>query len=131
MHRWTSSFSVARRLLLAGVLAAGAGLAAAQGVVPNEPRIFPVETQFAELTITDFPEVAINGQTIRTTPGFRLFTPDRTLVMAHNLQGQKFPVAFVIEPSTQWLHTAWILSPSEIEQYQPVKPSLLRRMFGL
>ena len=126
--------SITHRLLGRAILAAAAStslLAAAQGLPSAEPRNFPPTAQFGELTITNFPEVAINGTAVRTTPGFRLFTQERTLVFASNYAGQKMLVGYVIEPQTQGLHTAWILTPAEIEKYQPIQArSLLQRIFG-
>ena len=126
--------SITRRLLGRTVLAAAASASlavAAQGLPSAEPRNFPPTAQFGELTITNFPEVAINGTAVRTTPGFRLFTQERTLVFASNYAGQKMLVGYVIEPQTQGLHTAWILTPAEIEKYQPIQArSLLQRIFG-
>ena len=126
--------SITRRLLGRTMLAAAASASlavAAQGLPSAEPRNFPPTAQFGELTITNFPEVAINGTAVRTTPGFRLFTQERTLVFASNYAGQKMLVGYVIEPQTQGLHTAWILTPAEIEKYQPVQArSLLQRIFG-
>ena len=126
--------SITRRLLGRTILAAAASASlavAAQGLPSAEPRNFPPTAQFGELTITNFPEVAINGTAVLTTPGFRLFTQERTLVFASNYAGQKMLVGYVIEPQTQGLHTAWILTPAEIEKYQPVQArSLLQRIFG-
>ncbi|RGE45958.1 hypothetical protein DZC30_06705 [Comamonas testosteroni] len=124
----TSLFS--RRLFGAALLAASS-LAVAQSLPTDEPRNFPPTAQFGELTVTNFPEVAINGSPVRTTPGFRLFSRERTLVFASNYAGQKMLVGYVIEPQTQGLHTAWILTPAEIEKYKPIQPrTLLQRVFG-
>ena len=133
MNRCTTT-SLSRRLFGAALLAAAASaslLATAQGLPSVEPRNFPPTAQFGELTVTNFPEVTINGTAIRTTPGFRLFSQERTVVFAHNYAGQKMLVGYVIEPQTQGLHTAWILTPAEIEKYQPIQPrTLLQRVFG-
>ncbi|WP_027016309.1 hypothetical protein [Comamonas composti] len=104
--------------------------AAAQGLPSHEARNFPPQTRFGELTISDFPTVRINGQEIRTSPGFRLFSPERTLLQAAQLPGQRMLVAYVIESHTQWLHQAWVLTPAEIEKHQVVKPTLLNRLLG-
>ena len=133
MNRCPSPAHAGRRALarLGAAVLLGASLSAfGQGLPSQEPRNFPPSAQFAEMAITNFPEVAINGQAVRTAPGFRLFSPERTLVFASNSQGQKFLAAFTIEPQTQWVHTAWVLTPEEIEKYKPVKPSLLRRLIG-
>ena len=45
--------------------------------------------------------------------------------------GDALVVGYVIEPQTQGLHTAWILTPAEIEKYKPIQPrTLLQRVFG-
>ena len=140
MKRCTTSSlrpSPSRRLFSSALLAAAATgclltqVTLAQGLPSNDTRNFPPTAQFGELTITNFPEVAINGTAIRTTPGFRLFSQERTLVFASNYAGQKMLVGYVIEPQTEGLHTAWILTPAEIEKYKPIQPrSLLQRVFG-
>lgn len=137
MNRCTTSSlhpSFSRRLLGSALLAVAASAslpALAQGLPSNDTRNFPPSTMFGELTVTNFPEVAINGTAIRTTPGFRLFSQERTVVFAHNYAGQKMLVGYVIEPQTQGLHTAWILTPAEIEKYKPIQPrTLLQRVFG-
>ncbi|WP_218241044.1 hypothetical protein [Comamonas fluminis] len=140
MNRCTISSlrpSPSRRLFSSALLAAAATgclltqVTLAQGLPSNDTRNFPPTAQFGELTITNFPEVAINGTAIRTTPGFRLFSQERTLVFASNYAGQKMLVGYVIEPQTEGLHTAWILTPAEIEKYKPIQPrSLLQRVFG-
>lgn len=140
MNRCTISSlrpSPSRRLFSSALLAAAATgclltqVTVAQGLPSNDTRNFPPTAQFGELTITNFPEVAINGTAIRTTPGFRLFSQERTLVFASNYAGQKMLVGYVIEPQTEGLHTAWILTPAEIEKYKPIQPrTLLQRVFG-
>lgn len=137
MNRCTTSSlrpSLSRRLLGSALLAAAASASLptlAQGLPSNDTRNFPPSAMFGELTVTNFPEVAINGTAIRTTPGFRLFSQERTVVFAHNYAGQKMLVGYVIEPQTQGLHTAWILTPAEIEKYKPIQPrTLLQRVFG-
>ena len=140
MKRCTTSSlrpSPSRRLFSSALLAAAAStsllaqVTLAQGLPSNDTRNFPPTAQFGELTITNFPEVAINGTAIRTTPGFRLFSQERTLVFASNYAGQKMLVGYVIEPQTEGLHTAWILTPAEIEKYKPIQPrTLLQRVFG-
>ncbi|MEX8193310.1 hypothetical protein [Comamonas guangdongensis] len=133
MNRCTTS-PLSRRLFATTLLVAAAGAslpASSQGLPSDEPRNFPPTAQFGELTVTNFPEVAINGSPVRTTPGFRLFSQERSLVFASNYAGQKLLVGYVIEPQTQGLHTAWILTPAEIEKYKPIQPrTLLQRVLG-
>ena len=133
MNRCKPHFSPVRRLcagaLLAGLACASLG-AAAQGLPSNETRNFPPQAQFGELVVTaQFPVVEIDGKTIRTSPGFRLFSPERTLVQAINYQGSKLVVGYVIEPQTQWLHQAWILTKAEADKHYKPK-SMLHRFFN-
>ncbi|BDR11292.1 hypothetical protein CTR2_R46300 [Comamonas thiooxydans] len=133
MNRCTTT-RFSRRLWGCTLLAAAASAslpALAQGLPSDNTRNFPPTAQFGEMTVTNFPEVAINGTAIRTTPGFRLFSRERSIVFASNYAGQKMLVGYVIEPQTQGLHTAWILTPAEIEKYKPIQPrTLLQRVFG-
>jgi len=133
MNRCTTT-RFSRRLWGNALLAAAASAslpALAQGLPSDNTRNFPPTAQFGEMTVTNFPEVAINGTAIRTTPGFRLFSRERSIVFASNYAGQKMLVGYVIEPQTQGLHTAWILTPAEIEKYKPIQPrTLLQRVFG-
>lgn len=132
MNRCTTDLISRRFVACALLAAASAGLPAlAQGLPSDDTRNFPPTAQFGELTVTNFPEVTINGTAIRTTPGFRLFSRERSIVFASNYAGQKMLVGYVIEPQTQGLHTAWILTPAEIEKYKPIQPrTLLQRVFG-
>ena len=80
---------------------------------PLGSRNFPSHTQLGILRIDQIPQASINGQAIRTAPGFRLFSADNKLIFAHTVQSQNLKVAYLIEASTQWLLTAWILTPEE------------------
>ncbi|WP_315126163.1 hypothetical protein [Comamonas antarctica] len=82
-------------------------------------RNFPPDAQRGKLVIGTMPEVMLNGKPIRTTPGFRLFSPEGRLLMAYQFAGQNLLVNYVIEPSTQWLHTAWVLTPEEAALKRP------------
>ena len=119
MTRCVSLFTAAALscALLAGVAVPAAH---AQGY-PAGTRSFPDIAQRGTLVITAMPEVTLNGKPIRTSPGFRLFDAKNRLVFAHTLQGQKFTVNYVIEPNTQWLHQAWILTPEEAKVPLPAK----------
>ncbi|WP_159916636.1 hypothetical protein [Pantoea sp. 18069] len=94
-------------------LPAQAQTAAAVTAPAAGTRNFPPDAQRGKLVIGTMPEVTLNGKAMRTTPGFRLFSTEGRLLMAHTLAGQPLLVNFVIEPSTQWLHAAWVLTPQE------------------
>ena len=80
---------------------------------PQGQRHFPSHAQLGDLRLAAAPAAVLNGQPIRTAPGFRLFSPDNKLIFVHAVQDQDLKVAYVQEASTQWLLTAWILSPAE------------------
>ncbi|MBF6631208.1 MAG: hypothetical protein ITG01_08685 [Comamonas sp.] len=94
--------------------------AAAQVATVVAPQVgarnFPANVQYGELEINQIPNAQLNGKPLRTAPGFRLFSAENRLIFAHTVQGQRLRVAYVIETSTQWLLTAWILKPEEIAQ---------------
>lgn len=82
-------------------------------------RNFPPDARRGKLVIGTMPEVKLDGKAMRTTPGFRLFSTEGRLIMAHTVAGQNLLVNYVIEPSTQWLHTAWVLTPEEAALKRP------------
>lgn len=77
-------------------------------------RNFPSHAQLGVLRVEEIPHAKINGQTIRTAPGFRLFSADNKLIFAHTVYQKDLQVVFIKEASTDWLLTAWILSPEEM-----------------
>lgn len=89
--------------------------AAAQEVQPGmgNLRNFPEAAQRGTLVVLSTAETKLNGDTVRTAPGLRIFSPQNTLVMAHSVIGQSFTVNYTIEPSTGLLHTVWILTKAE------------------
>ena len=111
--------------LIAAPLLAAAMTCAAQMSLPTvqkplpaaQPgqRNFPSHAQLGVLRLDQMPHAQINGQAIRTAPGFRLFSADNKLIFAHTVQGQALQVVYVKEASTNWLLTAWILTPEEIK----------------
>ena len=113
-----------RACVIAAPLLATTLAAWAQGTVPSSGiqiptattghRNFPSHAQLGVLRIQEIPNAYVNGQAIRTAPGFRLFNSDNKLIFAHSIYQQDLRVVFVKEASTNWLLTAWILSPEEM-----------------
>ena len=110
--------------LMAAPLLATAMTCAAQTTLPSvQPalpqvqaghRNFPSHAQLGVLRIEQVPHASINGQAIRTAPGFRLFSADNKLIFAHTVLNKELQVVYAKEASTGWLLTAWILTPEEI-----------------
>lgn len=129
MHRSVSPWMYTMTRCLPAFLMAASWLASAPAVLAQSQlptvhtqvtaaqagvRNFPSNAQTGVLRIAQIPNAQINGQAIRTAPGFRLFTADNKLIFAHTVQQQDLRVMYVKEASTDWLLTAWILSPEEI-----------------
>jgi hypothetical protein len=76
-------------------------------------RNFPDASMRGNLVITGASDAMINGQPVRMAPGMRLFSPQNTLVMAHQVLGREFVVNYLIENSTGMLLSAWILTAGE------------------
>lgn len=113
--------ALAGSLVLLGAAAPPAQAQPAPAVTATtaSTRNFPPDAMRGKLVIGSMPEVTLNGKVMRTTPGFRLFSAEGRLIMAHQLAGQSLLVNYQIEPSTQWLHTAWVLTPEEAALKRP------------
>ena len=87
----------------------------APAVTGSIARTFPEAALRGQVAFTTgtVGTVYLNGNEIRTAPGFRLFSVHNTLIFQHAVQGQTFTVNYVIEPSTGLLHTVWILTRAE------------------
>lgn len=110
----TRQLSCTLALIAAGVVALPPLTAHAQvqggvGLMRN----FPDAALRGQLIITGASDATINGQPIRMAPGMRLFSPQNTLILAHQVLGREFMVNYLIENSTGMLLSAWILTQSE------------------
>ena len=123
------SRQAARRTAALALLALGAGLSvmpaptlaqdAAQQAAPASLRNFPESALRGKLVVTGMYDAKLDGKPIRMAPGVRLFSPQNSLVQAHNVLDKTFTVNYVLENSTGMLLTAWILSKDEAAQKRP------------
>ena len=97
-----------------GLGTASLSAAHAQNTTAAVVRPFPPNAIVGTVVIGNSPQATIDGKAVRTAPGLRVFDMQNRLVHAHQLQGQKFKVRYVIEPATGFLQTVWILAPHEI-----------------
>ncbi len=97
-----------RCALLAAACAVTAMPAAAQA-----PRNFPASALRGEMTVTQPPEVALNGQSARLAPGARIRGPNNLLVMSGALVGQRVLVHYTRDTVGNLLDV-WILTPAEL-----------------
>ena len=110
------------RFALACALLAAAAPAAAQ-----TSRPFPANALRGELVITQPPEVLLNGQPTRLSPGARIRGSNNMLQMSGALVGQPLLVHYTLEPSGG-VHNVWILTPDEATRKPwPTRPEDAQR----
>jgi hypothetical protein len=85
--------------------------AAAQDAV----RQFPATALRATLEVTTPPNVLLNGQAERLSPGARIKDTNNLLVLSGNLVGQRVVVNYLRNPQGL-VHEVWILNPTEALQ---------------
>ena len=99
MKRWIFS---AAALLLAAF--------AAQAQVPL--RTAPADVKPARLTVTAPPQISLNGQPDRLSPGARIRATNNMLVMSGSVVGQALPVVFRRD-GMGLVHEVWVLTEEE------------------
>ena len=90
------------------LMAAGATCQA----VAQTSRPFPATALRGALQITQPPDVLLNGEAARLSPGSRIRGTNNMLQMSAGLVGQKLLVHYTREPSGL-VHDVWILTPEE------------------
>jgi len=75
-------------------------------------RNFPTGTLRGKLQILNAPEVLLDGQPDRLSPGARIRSGQNMLVMVGAIQGQKFLVNYTRDPAGL-VSQVWILTPEE------------------
>jgi len=101
-------FSLALALSSLSLVPTGA---TAQGLV----RQFPAPALRGVLEVVAPPQILINGQPERLSPGARIKSPSNLLVMSGNLVGQRLIVNY-LRDNQGMIHEVWLLSPAEAEQ---------------
>lgn len=97
-----------RLRLFAALLCVGASAMAQDTVRP-----FPAKAQRGAMQITLPPELLMNGQVERLSPGARIRDANNMMVMSGALAGQTLLVNFVREP-LGLVHEVWILNAAEV-----------------
>ena len=112
MNRCTSP--AVRRLRLATPLALLAALALSPTglLAQSAPRPFPPNALRGVLTVTQPPEVLMNGRADRLSPGARIRGSNNMLVLSAALVGQAMLVNYTREP-TGAIHDVWVLTAAE------------------
>ena len=86
-------------------------------------RPFPPAAQRGAMQITNPPDLILNGQAERLSPGARIRGANNMLVMSGALSGLNLLVNFVREPSGL-IHEVWILNEAEAQMPLPASPNL-------
>jgi len=102
--------SIAIAAFVMGMLSGVAAPAWAQSASVLRP--FPPSTQRGSLVVLQHPQVTVNGNFERLSPGARIHGIDNRIVLSSALQGQKLLVNFVREPHGL-VHEVWILTTAE------------------
>ncbi len=111
LHRWMSIF-------LSLTLAATAGVAPLVTNAQDVVRPFPKTALRGLLEVVSPPQVLLNGQPARLSPGARIKGQNNLIVMSGTLVGKQWPVNYV--PDSQgMLHDVWILTPAEAREKRP------------
>ena len=106
-------FRLVQQLLCVLVCATGSGLgnlSQAQGT----PRSFPPDALRGRLLVTQPPDVTLNGQPARLSPGARIRGQNNLLVLSGSLAGKEQLVNYTRE-SNGLIHEIWILSEAEAQ----------------
>ncbi|MES2581904.1 MAG: hypothetical protein V4627_04240 [Pseudomonadota bacterium] len=107
----TASTAPWRAALLSAALLVLAGTAFAQEAVRN----FPAAAKRATLQVNYPPDILLNGQNARLSPGARIRGTNNLLVMSGTLAGQSLPVHYVLDGQGM-VHEVWILNATEARQ---------------
>lgn len=76
-------------------------------------RFFPPQALRGELMVTQAPDVLVNGQPGRLSPGARIRGDTNLLVMSGSIAGQKNLVHYTLTEDGQ-VKDVWILNPAEL-----------------
>jgi len=110
--------SAAWRVLLATTLL-GLGLSVS---AQDSVRPFPANALRGTLQVTQPPELLLNGQTARLSPGARIRGVNNMLVMSSSLVGQSLVVNYVRDAQGM-VHEVWLLNATEARQKMPGAPA--------
>ncbi len=83
--------------------------ALAQAPTPSHSgvRAIPATVQAATLRVEQPPLITLNGQADRLSPGARIYSPSRQLVLSASLLGQAVPVRYVRDLQGL-VHEVWL-----------------------
>lgn len=102
MNRWM------RAALAAALSVSVAHAALAQGIVREPPK----DVRPARMAVTTPPDIALDGQPDRLSPGARIHNVQNLVVMSGSLAGQTVPVVYRRDAAGM-VHEVWMLTEDE------------------
>ena len=108
---------VATLALWALAMSLALGLFASHAIAQDLPqRIPPMATNAlrGELVVTAPPEILLNGQPARLSPGARIRGPNNLLVLSGTVVGQALQVRYRLDTSGL-VHQVWILNDAKLK----------------
>ena len=97
----------------------GLGLSA---TAQDSVRPFPANALRGTLQVTQPPELLLDGQSARLSPGARIRGVNNLLVMSGTLVGQSLLVNYVRDAQGM-VHEVWLLNATEAQQRMPGAPA--------
>ena len=101
---------------LAGFSMSLPATAFAQGII----RSVPADVKLGKMTVTQPPDIVLNGQVDRLSPGSRIRDLNNMMVLSGGIQNQELPVVYKRD-SAGLVHEVWILTPAEYAKLGGVK----------
>jgi hypothetical protein len=102
------------RCVATGLTAAIITLALPELAQAQSHRPFPPQALRGELVIGAAPEVLLNGQPARLSPGARVRGEDNLIAPPATLAGRRLVVHYTREATTGLLHEVWVLNAVEL-----------------
>jgi hypothetical protein len=87
------------------------------------PRSFPANALRGTLIVAQPPDILLDGQPARLSPGSRIRGANNMLVLSGQLVNQKLTVNYTVE-SQGMVHDVWILTDAETEEKRPTAADL-------
>ncbi|AIY43281.1 putative GTPase [Collimonas arenae] len=78
-------------------------------------RDFPATTLRGNMTITDYPNVTMNGNVLRLSPGSRIWNTQQLTQIPSSLGSDTYRVNYTVDMQGD-IDRVWILSPDEASQ---------------
>ena len=101
--------------LCLGVVSLAAHAQSQTGAVKLSVREFPKAALRGEMVVQNHPEIVLNGQAERLSPGARIWSATGMLVLSAQLHGQVVTVNYMRENSGL-VHQVWVLNSEELKE---------------